>query len=115
MNTIIEVKTSQNYTVYLSSEFTIYQYRQVQRVITSSVRVDPISGKPQEFTGDIMQMASDKALELLVVKVTDPQGNTVPNPIEVIHNFNIEDGLKVYDKVDEITQQALPTKKKDSE
>lgn len=110
----IELKTPGGYTVTIKPELTYGQYIQLQRIFAADMKFNPETKLPvsSDLEGISLLDSQAKAMEFLVVKIVDPQGNEVTNIPGALENMSQSDGQIIADKVNEIYGKVLLPKKK---
>lgn len=109
----IEFKTPNGWTIQIRPDLTYGQFIQIQKLIASQMKVDPVTNKiTSEYEGGMLFEANRKTMEFLVIKVIDPQGIEQTNVMEAIDNMPRPDGMALQEKVNEINAKAQLPKKK---
>jgi len=109
----IEFKTPSGWAVHIRTDLTYGQFIQIQKLIASQMKIDPITNKiTSEYEGGMLFEANRKTMEFLVVKVMDPQGIEQTNIMDAIDNMPRADGMALQEKVNEISNKASLPKKK---
>lgn len=108
----IELTTPSGYQVFVKPDLTYGQYLELQELVTSNVSVDLEKSALEKVSGSFLIKASRKVLEYVVVKVLDPKGVEVSNPIETVLNLPRTDGDVISEKINSITASVFNTQKK---
>lgn len=111
----IKLTTTNGYQVEILPELNYGQFLEVQKIIQSKIALDPTTKKVDNLNGDVLFDANNKAIELLLVKLTDPTGNELPNPAQALKNLPISDGVEINDQIQKIWTDAMTPKKKEIE
>lgn len=108
----VEITTPSGYHVFLKPFLPYGAYLTVQKTIMAGIEIDAQTQQIVKLDAGLMLEGNEKALELLLVKVVDPQGAVAASPLQtVLEEFPPGDGQYVMDEVDRITQAATPAKK----
>lgn len=116
----IELKTPGGYTVTIKPELSYGQFLELEEMWASGVEadtenIDPVTKEPKvrvKLDGKSLITGKRKAMEFLVIKIVDPQGNEVTNISGLLNEMPQSDGRAIADKIDEITAKAQLSKKK---
>jgi hypothetical protein len=108
----IKFVTASNYTVEILPALNYGQFLEIQKVIQSGMSVDAETKVIAGLNGDMIFKANQKALEILLVKLSGPDGTELANPSEAIKEIPINDGIEINDKIQEIWTVAIAPKKK---
>lgn len=110
----IIVETSTGQKVYLKSFITYGDEVTVERYRDEMIQYDPQTRKPLPITVAVLKAASQKAFELLLIKVENPDGTLEADPMKAVYAMSPDDGKKIKAKADEIYSQAKLTKKNEN-
>lgn len=94
-----------NATVEIVDKITWGQKEQIKATMMASLRGAQGSKEKQaelSFSADAMLAAKYKAIEVCVVKITQ-EGEDIPFSHQWLDNLSIEDGDKLYDAVEAVT------------
>lgn len=110
----IELKTPGGYTVTIKPELSYGQFIQLQHIFADTMKYNPETKLPvnSELEGKALLESQAKAMEFLVVKILDPQGNEVTNIAGALESLTQSDGQMISDKVNEIWGKAQLPKKR---
>lgn len=111
----IKLTTVHGYVAEITRTLQYSQFKSIQQVIQSKMVVDPTTQKVDGLKGDVLIEANEKALAVLLVKLTGPDGVEISNPSQGINELPFEDGIEINDKVQEVWTLAMTPKKKATE
>lgn len=109
----LELKTPSGYTITIKSDLTYGQFNELTQMIAGEMKFDVQTKQliSSEVEGKIVFAAQEKAKEMLIVKIVDPQGNEVTNKIEAINEMPREDGEMITKEVNRIREKSQLPKK----
>ena len=109
-----EIKTPGGYTVTIKPELSYGQFIQLQHIFADTMKYNAETKLPvsSDLEGKALLESQAKAMEFLVVKILDPQGNEVTNIAGALGDMSQSDGQLISDKVNEIWGKAQLPKKK---
>lgn len=115
MEDTITITTPNGYVATLKKTLTYGQYKAFQAILTKGMKFDVANKRVSEMDGSIVMEATNKALEFLLVKLTDKIGNVIENPVQALDTLDAAEGMAIFDKVNEITDALTPQKKSATE
>jgi len=109
-----EVKLSTGETVVIFNKLTTGDSRKLQRLLLEKGKFDPQTGDIVDLPVSVFLEMQDAAANILIKEIKDGKGGSMSFTQDWLDNLPIQDGNKVYDALNEITQEAtmLPEEKK---
>jgi hypothetical protein len=108
----IIVETPNHYKAYIKPKLTYGEVKQIKRSSMSSVQYDPKTQGIASIDTSKLLDVQDVAMKLFLVKLLDPQGNELPDPVSKLDGLDAEDGEAIEEKISELTKELELTKKK---
>ena len=110
-----EVKLSTGEVVVIYNYMTTGDSRKLQRLMLEKGKFDPQTGDIVNLPVSVFLEMQDAAAKILIKEIKDGEGGAMSFSQEWLDNLPIKDGNKVYDTLNEITQEAtmLPEEKKE--
>jgi len=108
-----EVVTNKGYKAIITTRITSKIYREIQAALYEGMEVKPNSGKFSMTLAGVSKQ-QEKAMELLLISITDPENKTVSGPDAYKFLQNMEDFMdaeQIYSAVESISS-AVPLGKK---
>lgn len=113
MNTApVELKTTNGYTAVISNWMTYGQYMLLQNILTGAMSVDPTTGTVKELNASVINEANVQAFKMLLIKLTDPNGNEISEPGKAMDDLPAQDGIEIMEEINKIWVNTSPSKKK---
>jgi hypothetical protein len=101
-----DITTSNKYVATIKNSLTFQEHSQIKTIITSGVRLDQ-NDKQASMSGDTMLAADQKALDIALIKLVDPQGVELANPAKAIGDIPALDGTEIMDAINQIRNSSL--------
>jgi hypothetical protein len=109
----IDITTTNGYTATIKPFLTYGQFLDIQKVISSNVKLDPKTQEVSEISGEILMAVTEKTINYLLISLKDADGIDLNNNIK---ELPVEDGAQIMAKINEVSSKAsaLVNKKKES-
>lgn len=105
---------SGKYVVAIKKELGYFEWEEVQIILTEGITINPETRRPNPMPSSVALKANRKAAEYAILAIRDVKTDKpIPNPIEVLHRMDIEDGQAIMGEVAK-TWQGLQLTKKNS-
>ena len=112
MDSTKEIKTSNGFVATLKSFLTFGEYNRIQQAITSSINFNK-DAQVDNIKGDFLLAAQEVTLQILLLKLINPNGNVLETPEKAINDIPVTDGKEIMEAINAITNEAKLDKKKE--
>lgn len=97
------IKTTNKYEAHLKTSLTYGESKQIQAPILNATSFSPTSGQASEISGAVIYETNKVAVNIVLKKLIDPQGQELSASIESLDNLPQEDGEEIFTAINEIT------------